>query len=73
MPHDPAATRLYHITDVSNLPGILAAGGLRSDVGMAAAAHKAIGYSHMGTSTNPILRQAITGKREFERLKESFS
>ncbi len=47
MPHDPAATRLYHITDVSNLPGILAAGGLRSDVGMAAAAHKAIGYSHI--------------------------
>ncbi len=47
MPHDPVATPLYHITDVSNLAGILTAGGLRSDVDMAATAHKAIGYSHI--------------------------
>lgn len=47
MPHDPAATPLYHITDVSNLPGILATGGLRSDIGMAAAAHEVIGHDHI--------------------------
>ena len=47
MPHDPAATPLYHITDVINLPAMLAAGGLRSDVGMGATTHEVIGYDHI--------------------------
>ena len=47
MPHDPAATPLYHITDVINLPAMLAAGGLRSDVGMGATTQEVIGYDHI--------------------------
>ena len=31
MPIDPSATHIFHITDVSNLSGILQAGGLHSD------------------------------------------
>ena len=42
----PEQILIYHITDVENLPGILAAGGLRSDAAMAAL-HEVIGYSHI--------------------------
>jgi hypothetical protein len=47
MTHDPATTRLFHITDVSNLPAILATGGLLSDVALAGVAHEVIGYGHI--------------------------
>ena len=45
MSHYPAATRLFHITDVSNLPAVLAAGCLLSDVALAGVAHQVIGRS----------------------------
>ena len=35
MPHDLEKILIYHITDVANLPGILAEGGLLSDAIMA--------------------------------------
>ncbi len=47
MPVDPATTRIYHITDVANLPGILAGGGLQSDAAMAGQEHTRIGYDHI--------------------------
>jgi hypothetical protein len=39
--------KLFHITDVSNLPAILSAGGLLSDVALAKCAHSVIGYEHI--------------------------
>ena len=43
----PDHTLIYHITDMENLPDILAAGGLRSDVAMAQHNPVAIGYGHI--------------------------
>lgn len=43
----PVQTLVYHITDVDNLPGILASGGLRADVAMANANPVVIGYAHI--------------------------
>ena len=43
----PDQVLIYHITDVENLPGILAAGGLHSDVAMAAHNPAVIGYAHI--------------------------
>ena len=42
----PDQTLIYHLTDVENLPGILVAGGLRSDVAMAQHNPAVIGYGH---------------------------
>lgn len=47
MNHRPDQTLIYHITDVDNLPGILASGGLRSDVAMAQHNPAVIGYGHI--------------------------
>ena len=47
MSHNPAATRLFHITDVSNLSAVLAASCLLSDVALAGGAHQVIGYGHI--------------------------
>lgn len=46
---DIAKTAVYHITDVTNLPGILAASGLLSDVAIAAngVQPQVIGYGHI--------------------------
>jgi hypothetical protein len=44
---DPAKVQIYHITDVDNLPGILADGGLYSDKAMADRAVVPIGYAHI--------------------------
>ena len=46
---DIAKTAIFHITDVSNLPSILAAGGLLSDAALAAngAQPQVIGYGHI--------------------------
>lgn len=47
MTRRPEQVLIYHITDVENLPGILAAGGLRSDAAMAAHEPTVIGYGHI--------------------------
>jgi hypothetical protein len=47
MTHRPDQTLICHITDVENLPGILAGGGLRSDVAMAQHKPAVIGYGHI--------------------------
>jgi hypothetical protein len=44
---DLTKTLLYHITDVSNLALIVAAGGLRSDVGLTTVPHQVIGYANI--------------------------
>lgn len=38
---------IYHITDVANLPAILAMGSLLSDAGMRGVSHAGIGYGHI--------------------------
>ncbi len=47
MIHRPDQTLIYHITDVENLPGILAGGALRSDAAMALHNPAVIGYGHI--------------------------
>ena len=48
MPHNPEQTLLYHITDVANLPDILAAGGLHSDAVISQRGSAVvIGYAHI--------------------------
>lgn len=47
MSHQPEHVLIYHITDVANLPGILAEGGLHSDVAMAQCNPTVIGYTHI--------------------------
>jgi len=47
MPHDLEKILIYHITDVANLPGILAEGGLQSDAVMAKRNPEIIGYDHI--------------------------
>jgi ssDNA thymidine ADP-ribosyltransferase DarT-like protein len=47
LPRDLTKTHLYHITDISNLPSILANGGLLSDCALATVAHQVIGYSNI--------------------------
>jgi len=43
----PDQTLIFHITDVKNLPGILAEGGLSSDAVMAERGTEEIGYDHI--------------------------
>lgn len=49
MPVNPLTTNIYHITDISNLAGIIANGGLSSDASMQAASHapSPIGYQNI--------------------------
>ena len=47
MTHRPDQVLIYHITEVENLPGILAGGGLRSDAAMAQHNPAVIGYEHI--------------------------
>jgi hypothetical protein len=47
MTHRADQTMICHITDVENLPGILAGGGLRSDAAMAQHKPAVIGYEHI--------------------------
>lgn len=48
MPVNPAEVLIYHITDVSNLPGIISEGGLHSDAVMARRNPSVvIGYNHI--------------------------
>lgn len=43
----PDVVWIYHITDIENLPRILAAGGLLSDKAMAGSDHTVIGHDHI--------------------------
>lgn len=47
MAEKPQKVLIYHITDVTNLPGILADGGLHSDAVMAGRDPTVIGYDHI--------------------------
>jgi hypothetical protein len=47
MKFDNLATKLYHITDIGNLPAILRAGGLLSDVALDKRTRSVIGYEHI--------------------------
>ena len=60
MTHDPATTRLYHITDVSNLPAITATGGLLSDVALGSVPHQVIGYDHIKRRRMTAYRQSLS-------------
>lgn len=63
MPIDPATTAIYHITDVSNLPGILQREGLQSDRAMAGEVHTRIGYDHIKLRRLSETRIACCGDR----------
>lgn len=43
----PKRVLIYHITDIGNLPGIIAEGGLLSDAAMQSRAPTVIGYDHV--------------------------
>lgn len=47
MSHVPEKILIYHITDVENLAGILADGGLHSDAVMVKRKPEIIGYDHI--------------------------
>lgn len=47
MPHNPEHILIYHITDVANLPGLIADGTLLSDALMAMRNPEIIGYDHI--------------------------
>ncbi len=63
MKHDPAQTLIYHITDVENLPAILAEDGLRSDAVMSERNPTAIGYGHIKERRLKEIRVACCGNR----------
>lgn len=64
MKNDPAQTYIYHITDVANLPGILAEGGLLSDARMAQRnPGVVIGYDHIKLRRLKELRVDCCGNR----------
>lgn len=56
-------TLIYHITDVENLPGILAEGGLRSDAVMASKNPTVIGYGHIKERRLKEIRMECCGGR----------
>jgi hypothetical protein len=47
MPHNPEQVLVYHITDVANLPAIIAENGLCSDAVMVKRSAEIIGYDHI--------------------------
>jgi hypothetical protein len=59
----PDQTLIYHITDVDNLPGILAGGGLRSDAAMARHNPAVIGYEHIKQRRMTEIRVDCCGNR----------
>lgn len=63
MTHNPDQTRIYHITDVANLPAILAAGGLHSDATMAHRQTAVIGYEHIKLRRLTEIQVACCGGR----------
>ncbi len=63
MSANPEQALIYHITDVANLPGILAEGGLRSDALMATQNPTVIGYGHIKERRLTQIRVACCGGR----------
>lgn len=63
MKHDPKQTLIYHITDVANLAGILADGGVHSDATMAARNPTVIGYVHIKERRLKEIRVPCCGNR----------
>jgi len=59
----PEQILIYHITDVANLPGVLAEGGLHSDVAMAQRKPTVIGYTHIKERRMKELRVGCCGGR----------
>ncbi len=59
----PDQILIYHITDVRNLPGILAGGGLRSDAAMAQSNPAVIGYGHIKQRRMTEIRVDCCGNR----------
>jgi ssDNA thymidine ADP-ribosyltransferase, DarT len=59
----PDQTLIYHITDVENLPGILAGGGLRSDAAMVRSNPAVIGYEHIKRRRMTEIRVDCCGNR----------
>lgn len=59
----PVPTPIYHITDLANLRGIVEAGGLRSDVAMAAHHPEVIGYGHIKARRATEIRVGCCGDR----------
>jgi ssDNA thymidine ADP-ribosyltransferase DarT-like protein len=59
----PEQILIYHITDVENLPAILAAGGLHSDAAMAEKQHAVIGYNHIKKRRLKEIRVPCCGSR----------
>ncbi len=56
-------TLIYHITDIANLRGIVADGGLRSDVAMAELNPAVIGYDHIKKRRATEIRVGCCGNR----------
>jgi hypothetical protein len=63
MSHQPEHILIFHITDVANLPGILAEGGLHSDMAMAQRNPTVIGYTHIKERRMKEIRIACCGGR----------
>jgi hypothetical protein len=59
----PENVLIYHITDVANLPGILAENGLHSDVAMVRRNPTVIGYTHIKERRMKQIRVACCGGR----------
>lgn len=59
----PQLLPIYHITDIDNLPGILAEGGLHSDANVTAQKPTVIGYSHIKTRRLTEIRVNCCGNR----------
>jgi ssDNA thymidine ADP-ribosyltransferase, DarT len=59
----PADIPIYHITDIANLRGIVAGGGLRSDVAMAQFNPEVIGYDHIKKRRATEIRVGCCGNR----------
>jgi len=59
----PVPTPIFHITDIGNLRGIIDAGALRSDIGMAERNPERIGYDHIKQRRATEIRVACCGDR----------
>ena len=63
MSHRPEQVLIYHITDVENLPSILAEGGLRADAVMVEKNPTVIGYAHIKERRMKQIRVPCCGGR----------
>ena len=63
MPLPPEQRLIYHITDIDNLPSILAHGGLFSDAVMSGRDPTVIGYDHIKRRRVTQIRVPCCGNR----------